>query len=256
MLIIEGVDKLENEFICLKPGKTNCYILKGGNGYLLIDTGYESDYKSFLKQLKDYHIGLDEIKYLLLTHHHDDHVGFANKLLDDTDLKIISYKYSKKLLKEGKNDKSRGGGIINKRMYFVFKFGQWFIPNLFGLTFPTISLRNKDILLNGDNLSILREIGIEGDILYTPGHSIDSISVLLDDGSIFCGDMAANFPDWLGTRFNPPFLTDVKKNYQSWEKIINTKAKTVYPSHGKDFNIERLKDNLDEFKNEDLIGFF
>ena len=178
MLIIEGVDKLENEFICLKPGKTNCYILKGGNGYLLIDTGYESDYKSFLKQLKDYHIGLDEIKYLLLTHHHDDHVGFANKLLDDTDLKIISYKYSKKLLKEGKNDKSRDGGIINKRMYFVFKFGQWFIPNLFGLTFPTISLRNKDILLNGDNLSILREIGIEGDILYTPGHSIDSISVL------------------------------------------------------------------------------
>ncbi len=243
-------------FIKLSPGKTNSYLISCQKGYLLIDTGYETDYHDFLKELHNKEIKLKDINYLLLTHHHDDHVGFVNELLKDCDLKIITHISAEKLLKTGENDKTKGGGIINKRMYLVFKFGQWFIPNLFGLSFPPVLLRDKDITVRGDNQNVLRNIGINGEILYTPGHTVDSISVLLADGSIFCGDVAANFPDWLGTKYCSPFLTDVKKNYKSWEKILRRGAKTAYPSHGRPFSIEQLKANLNEYNNNSLIRFF
>jgi glyoxylase-like metal-dependent hydrolase (beta-lactamase superfamily II) len=38
-------------------------------------------------------------------------------------------------------------------------------------------------------------------ILHTPGHSQDSISVVLADGSAFLGDAAMNFMRFFGTRY-------------------------------------------------------
>jgi len=228
----------------------------GEDGYLLVDTGYKSDYESFRQELRDKGVKLNEIDYLLLTHHHDDHVGFVNELLADCELQIIAHQAAEELLPTGENDKTNGGGIINKRMYCIFKFGQWFIPNLFGLTFPPVFLRDKDILVDGDNKNLLTELGIKGEILYTPGHTVDSISILLADGSILCGDLAANFPALVGAKYCPPFITNVSKLYSSWEKVITRGAKQVYPAHGEPFAVERLEENIGEYTNDDLIKFF
>ena len=51
-----------------------------------------------------------------------------------------------------------------------------------------------DIVLENEAFS-LEEYGISGKVVYTPGHSSGSISVLLDTGEAFVGDMAMNkFP--------------------------------------------------------------
>ncbi|MFW5726248.1 MAG: MBL fold metallo-hydrolase [bacterium] len=60
---------------------TNCYIIQANRAYLLVDTGYQKDYSDFLKELDVEEIGINEINYLLLRHHHDDHSGFTNDLL-------------------------------------------------------------------------------------------------------------------------------------------------------------------------------
>lgn len=247
---------MSNKFIKLDSGKTNSYLIKGDNGYLLIDTGYEAHYSGFLKEITEHDIKLQEINYLLLTHHHDDHSGFVKKILNDCELKIIAHDNAENLLRKGENDKTNGGGIINRKMYFVFKFGQWFIPNLFNLTFPPLKLREKDILVNKDDNEILKRIGINGDILFTPGHTIDSISLLMFEGSLFCGDLAANLPAWLDIKYCPPFVTDLEILYQSWQKIIGSRAKKVYPSHGQPFEVEKLREYMNDYKNEDLIKFF
>jgi len=247
---------MSNIFIKLKSGKTNSYLIKADNGYLLIDTGYEANYSGFLKEITDNDIKLKEINYLLLTHHHDDHSGFVKKLLNDCELKIIVHENAEKLLSKGENDKTNGGGIINRKMYFVFKFGQWFIPNLFNLNFPPLKLRGKDVLVNKDNNDILKRIGIKGNILFTPGHTIDSISLLMTDGSLFCGDLAANLPSWLDTKYCPPFVTDLEQLYKSWQNIIDSRAQKIYPAHGEPFEVEKLRSHIDKYENEDLIRFF
>ncbi|MFW6083467.1 MAG: MBL fold metallo-hydrolase [Thermoplasmatota archaeon] len=245
-----------NDHITINLSQTNCYLLEADEGYLLIDTGYEKDYDTFLKELDNRNIKLSQINHLLLTHHHDDHAGFVKELLNQTDLKIIAHKKAEELLKRGKNDHSRGGGIINRRVYYLFKFAKIFIPNLFGLTFPPVHIRDKDILVDGDDKEILKSIGIDGKILYTPGHTVDSISVLMDNGDMFCGDAAMNQLLWLGTRYHTIFITDLNEYYRSWKKIMKHGAKKLYPSHGEPFKINRLEENLGEYDSESLIEFF
>ncbi len=54
--------------------------------------------------------------------------------------------------------------------------------------FPTAKV---DIVLGDEGLS-LKEYGIPGKILYTPGHTYGSVSVLLETGDAFIGCLAQN----------------------------------------------------------------
>jgi flavorubredoxin len=85
----------------LKMGPTNCYLLKSLDGYLLIDTSLPACFQPFLKELKKIKVDLSEIKYLLLTHSHDDHAGFAAELKEKTNCRIIAHKNSTTALKKG-----------------------------------------------------------------------------------------------------------------------------------------------------------
>ena len=58
----------------IKLSKTNCYLISINNGYLLVDTGYQEDKTKFFKEISKHQIELHEIKFIFLTHHHDDHV--------------------------------------------------------------------------------------------------------------------------------------------------------------------------------------
>lgn len=46
------------------------------DGYVLIDTGYADGFKGFTKKLEETGVTPKEIKYVFLTHAHDDHAGF------------------------------------------------------------------------------------------------------------------------------------------------------------------------------------
>ncbi len=74
----------------LKLGWTWCYLLKCTGGYLLIDTSYPGYYAQFEKKLAEFGIATSDIKYLLLTHHHDDHASFAAELVRHTECQVIA----------------------------------------------------------------------------------------------------------------------------------------------------------------------
>lgn len=59
--------------------------------------------------------------------------------------------------------------------------------------------------------------------LYTPGHSDDSVSLLLDDGSVFTGDLTR--PEFVG-------MEDAAVVAASWQLLKERGATRVYPGHG------------------------
>jgi endoribonuclease LACTB2 len=62
-----------------------------------------------------------------------------------------------------------------------------------------------------------------GEIVSTPGHSDDSISVVLDEGIAFTGDL------W------PPAMVEgdrAEATRQSWAKLRELNVRTVNPGHG------------------------
>ena len=219
----------------LKLGFTWCYLLKCTDGYLLIDTSYPDYFLQFKKSITKLGINLLEIKYLLLTHHHDDHAGFAAELIKKTGCRIIAHHNAIAALKQGESENAMQPA--NRRVKFIFSLFQLFHRQF---RFPPLIIGENDIILMGNDLDLLKRIGINGKILHTPGHSRDSISVILSDGSAFVGDVAMNFLHITGIGHRPIFIENINTVYESWQKLIEQGAKVIYPSHGKPFSAREL----------------
>ena len=234
---------------------SSVFLLPCQNGYLQVDAGYEHDYPIYRKNLSKAGIALESIHYLALTHHHDDHAGFLNELTRTAEIRIIAHEQANALLKTGKNDQTRGGGYVNGFIKIVAGIKMRFDPR-WTLTFPSFMLREHDILLTGDDNQVLRQLGIAGRVLYTPGHCIDHIAIVLDSGEAFCGDAAASFLLWAGTHYCTVFMTNMDEAYRSWQKILDAGAQTVYPAHGRPFPADKLRQNMGRIPNEALAAFF
>ncbi len=222
----------------VKLGWTRCYLLKCAGGYLLIDTYYQKYYAHFEKKLANLGIATSDIKYLLLTHHHDDHAGFAAELVRCTGCRIIAHRNAVSALEQGKYEGT--AKPVNRciqmvmTFYSLFHRGEW--------DFPPLRLADRDVVIEGDNEEFLKGIGIDGVILHTPGHTStrDSISVLLSDGSAFVGDAAMNFLRWTGVGHRPIYIKDINTVYESWRKLRERGARVIYPSHGRPFSATKL----------------
>jgi glyoxylase-like metal-dependent hydrolase (beta-lactamase superfamily II) len=245
---------MEN-IITLPLSLTSVFLLPLPGGYLQIDAGYQRDYPRYRRNLAKAGINIERIRYLLLTHHHDDHAGFLNELTRDAPVTIIAHEQSRALLAGGKNDRSRGGGFINGFIKLIASVKMRLDPR-WTLTFPPFHVRQSDFLLSGDDDQLLRRLGIAGCILYTPGHCFDHFVVVLDSGEAFCGDAAANFLNWAGTGWFPVFMTDMEQAYQSWQKMLDAGAQRIYPAHGHPFLSGKLRQNMGRIPTHTLARFF
>ncbi len=109
--------------------------------------------------------------------------------------------------------------------------------------FVHISPTNVDIILEEEDFS-LEEYGISGNVIYTPGHSSGSVSILLDTGEAFVGDAAMNkFPLRLSPGL-PIYAEDVGELKKSWEKLLGKNVKTIYPAHGNPFSVDIMREQI------------
>ena len=74
--------------------------------------------------------------------------------------------------------------------------------------------------------------------LDTPGHTADSMSLLTEDGSLFCGDAAMAGP--LSSNYAANWMEDVEEYRASWETMLDSGARMVYPGHGGAFPLGLL----------------
>ena len=212
----------------------------------MVDTGYEHSFANVERKLKKQGIELSDIKYVFLTHAHDDHAGFLNGLLGkNTDLKVIMSDKAMITLKRGKNSFDGGcstafAWMFCKLMGFVGKAEH---------RFPPIEDRYDDrfIVITDENKSEIETL-LECEILFTPGHTADSISLKLGD-NIFCGDAAMNgLPSSKRLIIWIENIADFEK---SWEQLISTDAEMMYPAHGKPFpksDLVRYKGAISKIK--------
>ena len=218
----------------------NTYLYQIAGGYVMIDTGYEKHFNSCNKKMCKQTLSAKDIKYIFLTHVHDDHVGFINNMIkENKNLKVIMSPKGIETFRKGQN--SFEGGCVGRLSYLFCLF-----MKMLGIgqhTFPPIKKEYEDnlIFISDENKAELEEI-LNGTIVETPGHTDDSISLLTKDGYLFCGDAAMNgFPSknniiiWIGN----------KEQYtKSWEKIISLNPNKIYPAHGNPFNVVKLKKNI------------
>jgi glyoxylase-like metal-dependent hydrolase (beta-lactamase superfamily II) len=217
-------------------GFTNIYFIPCEGGLLQIDCGYPGDYEEYLKKTGETGVDPADVRYLLLTHHHDDHAGFADEFVKKHD-EVVVVLHEKALgpLAAGASveDMRPVNGCV-KAVFSVFSIFHG------GFAYPAFVPRETDLIVTGDNGDILRGIGINGVIVSTPGHTDDSISVVLADGSAFVGDVAMNFFGICGLEHRPIYVKDIDQVYESWKHLQEFGAVTIYPSHGEPFGASEL----------------
>ncbi len=218
----------------LKLGSTNCYFLKTQDGYLLIDTSLPEYFQKFLRELKSINVDLSEIKYLLLTHSHDDHAGFAAELRERTKCRIIAHKNSIESLKQGTI--INVGQFLNRQARVSMTLYNWIKRRTF--EYSPVILSDKDIIVKNDDETILKTMGVDGKIIYTPGHTDDCMSVILKNGDAFVSDACMSNLGFL--HYRPIEVYSLELVFQSWQKIIDNGANHIYPAHGKPFSVQEL----------------
>ncbi|MFP4619073.1 MAG: MBL fold metallo-hydrolase [Spirochaetaceae bacterium] len=230
----------------LELSVTKLYLLQNKTGdYVLIDTGYPHEYETFLRKLNRSGIEIGRISHLFLTHHHDDHAGFAARLLDEhPHIRVIARAEAEPLLAAGRNNTTNGGSLLNGRIKALFKLKRKLTPS-WNLSFPPLTLRPQDIRLKNEHTDLGNLMGLEAEAIYTPGHSSDSQSLLLPDGTLFCGDMAARFLNFAGAHYCTLFNEDIEMVYRSWRHVLELGARRLYPAHGRSFGADRLKQHAD-----------
>ena len=239
----------------VKLSVTNCYLLKAERGYVLVDTGYDWEWDAFRGGLEVAGAGLGDLEYLILTHHHDDHAGLLNQVVaQNSRIKIVMSEHAKTLLAKGRNDWPKGAGCINRRVNALLTLKRM-LDKKWTQTYPPYLAREEDILISQD--VGLRELGIglDGRLVETPGHSIDSISVQLPDGDWLVGDAAANMLQFAGTRFCVPIVEDLDQYYGNWTTMLAAGARQIFPAHGKPFSVEELRRHINRNKKSDMVLF-
>jgi ribonuclease/clavin/mitogillin len=177
---------------------TNFWVVSTGTSRLLVDLGYPGTLGTMRANLNRMDVPLNEIRYGLATHYHLDHAGLAQELkqagvrLLVMDAQVTAIPLLKRAMKPSDR-------------------------------YVDITMHDNVTISFAESRRVLADIGIGGEIVHTPGHSDDSVSLLLDDGSAFTGDLT------------PPTLADgdaVRVVTESWRLLREGGATRVYPGHG------------------------
>jgi hydroxyacylglutathione hydrolase len=217
----------------IRLGFGRCFVVQG-EGSIVVDSGSPNQAERFKQALERLSVRPRDIQLMVLTHGHWDHTGSAKAIKEFTGARIAMHWREKDCLEKSLKPVPPGvtawgrifGGTVRMLM-----------PRIY------IPATNVDLILGDDDFS-LAEYGIPGKVIPTPGHSMGSVSVLLETGDALVGDLAMNeFP----LRFSPglPIMAeDLASVKQSWQVLLDAGAKTIYPGHGKPFAAEIMRKAL------------
>ncbi|MDF2684882.1 MAG: hypothetical protein K0S55_63 [Clostridia bacterium] len=228
-----------DNYITIKLSMTNCYLIKTVAGYLLIDCGNERDKNKLIKKLKQLHISLKDINYLLLTHHHNDHCGLLNFIISENpSVQVIMSDACANFLKIGKHYKSDNEHYSNKKLKIITNLYNKLLKT--DDNFKIYEYRPQDIIITKDIDELFDTFGLKGKIIITSGHTEDSISFIIGK-TAFVGDAMRNFLNFTGSPYLPILLYSEENCLESIKKLKNEDIIKICPAHGNSFKTEKCK---------------
>ncbi|ABW02200.1 MBL fold metallo-hydrolase [Caldivirga maquilingensis] len=180
-------------------GMSNSYLTSNG---LLIDAGVRV--RDVLRISREQGV---EVRYLLITHYHIDHIRYAWDIVKQFHCSVVASVADARVI-EGE-EKPRAAGFL-----------QLLVSRLFRFRPVKVNLKVND----GDV--------IEGyEAIYAPGHTPGS-TAYFKDGVLFSGDAIVERE---GKPVLPPrgFTVNMSEAMKSFSKLMSLKPKVIYPGHGK-----------------------
>jgi len=212
---------------------TNAGIIFTKKSVIFIDSGMSIASGEFLWKTAQEKMKGNENLYLILTHHHSDHV-FGMRVMEEKGTQVIAHK-----LVEGWF--VRMDGEQYKR--FLVERSGW-SKEQGDLIFGDVVLSQPDVLIEKD--TVLNIDGEEVHVLVTPGHVPDELSVYHPGSrTLFAGDTIYEGSP-LTTRFGGP--AEWKLWISHLERFKKLDIAIIIPGHGKLCSREEIDRNISYLK--------
>lgn len=195
----------------------------------MVDAGFVGHAHGVVRKIRSIGRRLEELKLVLVTHAHLDHFGGLSELKELCDFDIACHRLSAERVGAASKDVSPGQVAWAKA---VVALAHVSLPRLtFKGATPTMSLEDGDRL---------HDYGLPGTVLHTPGHTDGCITLLLDDGTAFTGDLVMGKGGVRWAPRKPAMAVSLENAYASWRRLLGAGAKTILPAHAGSFAVDEL----------------
>jgi endoribonuclease LACTB2 len=179
----------------------NCYLLITDKAKLLIDVGWPGGTPELKASLAKQRLSIKDVTHVIMTHYHIDHAGIGQEIKD---------KGAKLIVMESQK------GHLNDLKQFLKP----------PMVFHDITDKDNIELGFDQSRAFLEKLGLQGEIIPTTGHGLDHVSLVLDNGIAFTGDLPPESGSEEGT-----------DAYKDWKKMRSMNVKRIFPAHG-NYDIE------------------
>jgi glyoxylase-like metal-dependent hydrolase (beta-lactamase superfamily II) len=210
----------------IKLGSSYCYYLPSSHGGILVDAGNHQKQNQLQSVLLAHEYDIRDIRYIILTHTHHDHVGSLAEIKKISGAKVFVHKDEAEFLKNGRTPLPKGTLPWTKTMVRIGKIIR------IG-SYPAVM---PDFIIT-DQLE-LNEFDFDLTIVSTPGHTSGSMTIIIDKKYAFVGDTMFNIRH--DTVF-PPFANDESALLSSWNTLLATPCELFFPGHGRPIERDKLE---------------
>ncbi|HUW69104.1 MAG TPA: MBL fold metallo-hydrolase [bacterium] len=186
---------------------TQYYLLPtpDGESLLAFDAGWPCSLHEYARAMKATGNRFEQIKWMMVSHFHLDHAGLVR---DFQDAGIVCLLFE-----------NQGSGIDAMERTIMPKYRNY----------RTIDQDRLQRMRTSESRAFLASIGIHGEVIQTPGHSDDSVSLVTDSHDAMIGDL---YPV-------SQIMPDDTKSHQSWRKIRELGGMHIFPSHAMPFELDQ-----------------
>ncbi|TLM99443.1 MAG: MBL fold metallo-hydrolase [Actinobacteria bacterium] len=206
------------------------YLIRRGNAVVLVDAGYVGHGGLVRLALRSHGLGVDAVRCAIVTHGHADHFGGLAELRARAEFPVLAHPEHAPAVEDGLQLVSPGISLWGRTYGHIAR-----------ASLPWLSLPRGGAVTPTEDGGRLDEYGLPATVLHTPGHSDGCVSVLLDNGSAFVGDLIQG-PRMPGMSVGLPAMAiDADAAVTSWHRLLDLGATRFYPAHGLAFSANALR---------------
>jgi glyoxylase-like metal-dependent hydrolase (beta-lactamase superfamily II) len=220
MRIAPGIHRIGSNSV------VNSYLVDDGGAVTIIDAGVPGYYGDLPRELAAMGRRIEDVRALVVTHGHSDHIGFAERLRPERHVPVWVHELDAALARGEVPNPAKGLGPTRLGPLFSFL---WFTAMRGGLRQPKL----LEVATFGDGATL--DVPGSPRVILVPGHTPGSAALhvpALD--ALFVGDALATYAVTTGRRGPQvaPFTADAAQAVASLPRLVPTAARLVLPGHG------------------------